>query len=85
MIIRIDNAKEGDDQTAVTTLHNGIIVSIKAVDGVSASARRIGRQLQRLALSFGGDAPKAGYYIVNKRGRNKLVPLGKEITIDDRR
>lgn len=33
----------------------------------------------------GGDAPKAGYYIINKRGRNKLVPLGKEITIDDRR
>jgi hypothetical protein len=85
MHIAIDNAKEGDDQTAVTTLHNGIIVSIKAVDGFSASTRRIARLMKRLALSFGGEAPKAGYYIINKRGRNKLVPLGKEITIDDRR
>ncbi len=85
MKVYIDKAKEGGDQTAVTTLHNGIIVSIKAYDGFSASTKRIARTLQRLALSFAGDAPKAGYYIINKRGRNKLVPLGKEITIDDRR
>ena len=85
MNITIDSAKEGDDQTAVTTLHNGLIVSIKAVDGFSASAKRIARTLQRIARSFAGDAHKAGYYITNKRGRNKLVPLEKGITIDDRR
>jgi len=85
MHIAIDNAKEGGDQTAVTTLHNGIIVSIKAVDGFSASAKRIARTLQRIASAFAGDAHKAGFYIENRRGRNRLVPIKKGITIDDRR
>lgn len=85
MIVGIDRAAEGGDQTAAITLHNGIIVSIKATDGFTASARRVARALQKLSLSFAGDAGRAGYYIENRRGRNRLVPLEKELTIHDNR
>lgn len=85
MEVFIDKAKEGDDQTAVTTLHNGIIVSIKAVDGFSSSIQRVGKVLERIARTFAGDAYKAGYYIENRRGRNRLVPITKGINVHDRR
>lgn len=41
-------------------------------------AMNVNYRALKLLQSYHGDAYRAGYYIVNKRGRNKLVPI-KEV------
>lgn len=60
----------------------GITLSLEA--SVEQAARAF-KNLARVLRPFMGKAALAGYYIENRRGRNRLVPFKKGTTNHDRR